>query len=297
MIEAMYYSGVTGEREKAIQSYTELIQGYPGDATARTNVSGVYSILGEYEKAVDELQEALRLAPDTGPAYICLMGDYLGLNRLEDAGAAFEQARARKLDDPLLRLNRYSLAFLHGDIGAMQEQFAWAAGKPGAEDMLLSAQSDTEAYYGRFAKAREFSQRAIASAKHDDAPESAAAYRANEAIREVEIGNPPGARQGAGEALALSSGRDIELTAALTLAHAGEVTQAGQLVAKLNQEFPLDTMVQNYSLPPPSRRQSIWRRTTHAGRFRSCRLQPRTIWALAHLSAVSTRFMCGDWRI
>ena len=249
VIEAMYYKGVTGELEKAIQSYTELIQGYPGDANARTNVGSVYSILGEYEKAVDELQEALRLAPDTGPAYITLMGDYLELDRLEDAGAAFEQARARKLDDTLLRFNRYSLAFLHGDTGAMQEQIAWAAGKPGAEDMLFSAQSDTEAYYGRFAKAREFSHRAIASAKHDDAPEAAAAYRANEAIREVEIGNPSGARQGAGEALALSSGRDVEVTAALTLARAGEVAQAGRLAAKLNQEFPLDTMMQNYSLP------------------------------------------------
>jgi tetratricopeptide (TPR) repeat protein len=131
----------------------------------------------------------------------------------------------------------------------MGEQVAWAAGKPGAEDMLFSAQSDTEAYYGRFAKAREFSQRAIASAKHSDAPESAAAWRANEAIREVEIGNPSGARKETGEALALSSGRDVEVVAALTLARAGEAAQAGKLATKLNHEFPLDTMMQNYSLP------------------------------------------------
>jgi serine/threonine protein kinase/Flp pilus assembly protein TadD len=249
MIEAMYYSEVTGEREKAIQSYTELIQGYPGDASARTNVGNIYAVLGEYEKAVDELREALRLAPDTGPAYVSLMSGYLGLNRLEDAGAVFEQARARKLDDTNLRFNRYILAFLQGDTDAMGEQVAWAAGKPGAEDQLFSAQSDTEAFYGRFAKAREFSQRAIASSKHADSPEAAAASKANEAIREAEIGNPSEARKEAGEALALSSGRDVEVMAALTLARAGEAAQAGKLATKLNQEFPLDTMMQNYSLP------------------------------------------------
>ena len=37
--------------------------------------------------------------------------------------------------------------------------------------------------------------------------------------------------------------------AALTLARAGEAAQAGKLATKLNQEFPLDTMMQNYSLP------------------------------------------------
>jgi eukaryotic-like serine/threonine-protein kinase len=31
----------------------------------------------------------------------------------------------------------------------MQQQLAWAAGRVGEEDWLLSAQSDTEAYFGR----------------------------------------------------------------------------------------------------------------------------------------------------
>ena len=31
----------------------------------------------------------------------------------------------------------------------MEQQVAWGAGKPGTEDVLLSVQSDTDAYYGR----------------------------------------------------------------------------------------------------------------------------------------------------
>jgi hypothetical protein len=39
----------------------------------------------------------------------------------------------------------YYVAFLRGDSAQMEQQVAWGAGKPGAEDPLLSAQSDTEA--------------------------------------------------------------------------------------------------------------------------------------------------------
>ena len=88
----------------------------------------------------------------------------------------------------------------------MEREVTWAAGKPGDEDYLLSAQSDTEAYYGRMTKAREFSRRAVDSAVRADSKESAAAWRVNAALREAELGNAALARQGVAEALALSSG-------------------------------------------------------------------------------------------
>jgi hypothetical protein len=51
----------------------------------------------------------------------------------------------------------YYVAFFKSGAAEMQRQVAWAAGKPGDEDSLLSLQSDTEAYYGRLVKARNFS--------------------------------------------------------------------------------------------------------------------------------------------
>src|SRR5207245_11177795 len=62
--------------------------------------------------------------------------------------ATIEQARARKLDSGLLRLVMYYLGFVRGDSVQIEQQLSWGSGKPGAEDPLLSAQSDTEAYYG-----------------------------------------------------------------------------------------------------------------------------------------------------
>ena len=79
-------------------------------------------------------------------------------------------------------------------------------GKPDAEDWLLSAQSDTEAYHGRFGKARQLSQEAVQSARHAETPERAAEWRANEALREAEVGNQPGLGRARTEALALAPG-------------------------------------------------------------------------------------------
>ena len=97
-------------------------------------------------------------------------------------------------------------------------------------------------------KAREFSRRAIDSATHVDAQETAALWQVNAALREAEFGNTDMARQDARSALALASGRDVTSAAALALARAGDVWQAKKLAEDLNRDFPLDTIVQGYWL-------------------------------------------------
>jgi len=72
----------------------------------------------------------------------------------------YEQARARKLENGYPESLMYLPAFMQGDAAGMQPHFDAAMGKLGIEDILLTMQSDTEAYYGHVTKAREFSQRA-----------------------------------------------------------------------------------------------------------------------------------------
>ena len=76
-----------------------------------------------------------------------------------------------------------------------------AMGKPGAEDLLLAAQADTEGWYGKLKNARELTRRAMDSAQHNDAKETAAAYQAAAALREVEAGNREQARAEANAAV------------------------------------------------------------------------------------------------
>ena len=87
------------------------------------------------------------------------------------------------------------------------------------------------------------------SAQHNNAKETAAAYQAAAALREVESGNRELARAEAKAALKLATNRDVQAIAALALARAGEPQGADKLAAELDKAFPLDTLVQRYWLP------------------------------------------------
>jgi predicted Zn-dependent protease len=87
------------------------------------------------------------------------------------------------------------------------------------------------------------------SSQHNDAKESAAAYQAAAALREVESGNREQARAEVKAALKLAPNRDVRAIAALVLARAGDTAGAEKLAAELDKTFSLDTVVQRYWLP------------------------------------------------
>ena len=246
-IESHYYQYVTGDLEKARQVYELWAQTYPRDFAPPTNLGFTYSNLGQYDKSLAELHESFRLDPTRGAMYAHLVEDYLYLNRLEEAGSTAEGAQAKKLDSPMLRSNLYLLAFLRNDAAGMRQQIAWAAGKPGVEDVLLAFEADTAAYSGQLGKAREFSRRAVASAERVEQKETAASYEAEAALREALFGNAAAGRQRAAAALGLSTGRDVKYGAALALALAWDAARAQALADDLAKRFPEDTLVKfNY---------------------------------------------------
>jgi eukaryotic-like serine/threonine-protein kinase len=248
-IACTYFTLVTGELSKAIQQYELWIQDYPRDFVAATNLGVNYFTLGEFERAAAVTRQALALEPNSILGYNNLGVAYFSMNRLDEAKSAFDEALARKLDGPYLRQSIYYLDFLRQDSAGMKEQVQWAMGKPGAEDILLSAESDTGAYHGQLQKARALSRQAEESAKRNDSKETAAFWQGNEALREAEFGYAAEAREQANAALTLAPGRDVWVEAGLALARAGDVAEAEKLADHLNQEFPLDTLMQNYWIP------------------------------------------------
>jgi tetratricopeptide (TPR) repeat protein len=248
-VSADYYTFVTGELEKANQTYEQWVQAYPRDDVPPINLAPIYYSLGQYEKAVMEALEGLRLNPDHGIAYANLACDYVSLNRLDEAKATYQKALARKLDFFGLHVCRYGVAFLEGDATEMNRQVVWAADKPGAEDVLLSYQSDTEAFSGHLEKAQELSRRAVESARRSDEKEVAAEWQINAALREAEFGDATQARKEATSALALASTRDVQILAALVLARAGDSARAQAMADALEKRNPLNTVINGYWLP------------------------------------------------
>jgi serine/threonine protein kinase len=247
-ISASYFKA-TGEFGKEAQTYELWIASYPRDFLPRGNLGTIYVSIGQYEKALVEYQEEVRHAPDDPGAYDNLAATYLTLKRLDEAKATFDEALAHKLDDGSLRATMYYLAFLRGDSAQMEQELAWGAGKSGDEDQLLSAQSDTEAYYGRMSKAREFSRRAVDSAIRAESKETAALWLANAALREAEVGNIAAAKQGVTAALALSPGQQVKVVAALALARIGDTPRAKALAGELEKRFASNALLNLYWLP------------------------------------------------
>jgi tetratricopeptide (TPR) repeat protein/tRNA A-37 threonylcarbamoyl transferase component Bud32 len=248
-ILAFYYDIDTGELPKAIQAYELWAQEYPRDAGVHNDLGTSYFELGQYEKAVTEALAATRLKPNDGVYLGNLIGDYAALNQLEEAKKMYQQAVAHKMDASAVHNNEYGIAFLEGDAAEMERQVAWGAGKPGVEDGFFSAQADTEAFYGRLHQARELSQRAIESARHNDEKEIAALWQLDSALREAAFGNFAEARRQAAAGLALSSARDAQVLAALALAQAGDSAQARKITDEIEKRFPMNTLINAYWLP------------------------------------------------
>jgi serine/threonine protein kinase/Tfp pilus assembly protein PilF len=248
-IEGRYYFFATGELEKAAQTFELWQQTYPRDGGPYRMLGIISANLGNWEKALEEFREALRLDPTNVANYLNLGSAYTNLNRLDEAEAVYKQAEERKLENEILLQGRYWLAFLKGDAAQMAQLVSAAMGKPGAEDLLLATQADTEGWYGKLKNAHELTGRAMDSAQHNDAKESAAAYQAVGALREAEAGNRERARAEAKAAVKLAPNRDVREMAALALVRAGDTAGAEKPAAELDKSFPLDTLVQRYWLP------------------------------------------------
>ena len=248
-ISAYYYNDVTGEIEKANQTYELFAQAYPRVWTPHNNLGSNYAALGQWEKAVTETLEANRLNPASGIPYGNLVELYCRLNRLGEAKAIYQRALAHHLDVPDMHIYRYGVAFLEGETQEMQRQADWFAGKLGLEDVALSFQSDTEAFSGHLAKARELSQRAMDSAQRAGEKETAAKRDLNAALREAEFGNRAQARSLTSNALALSSARNARVLAALVLARIGDTDRAQKMADELQSQNPLNTKINFYWQP------------------------------------------------
>jgi serine/threonine protein kinase/tetratricopeptide (TPR) repeat protein len=186
LIAADYYRIVTGELDKAAQTYEETIESYPRDFRAYGNLGIGYCERGQYEKAAEITRQALRLAPDQAVIYGNLANYTLALQRFDEARRIIHEAQARKLDDLVLRNALYALAFLGSDSAAMAEQQQWFAGKP-EENFGLALASDTEAYGGHVGKARELTKRAVDSAIRTDSKENGAIWQANAALQQAAL--------------------------------------------------------------------------------------------------------------
>jgi serine/threonine protein kinase/tetratricopeptide (TPR) repeat protein len=249
-ITAAYYSSVSGELDKAAQTYQEQIAAYPRDIAAYNNLGIVFAELGQYEKAAEITQRGIRIEPAQVTLDENLTGYLLALQRFDETRQIIHEERGRKPDNYIFPAALYALAFLSADSKGMTEQQQWFAARPEYENFGLALASDTEAFAGLLSKAQEMTKRAVDSAIRADRKETGAIWQATAAQREAAFGAAGEARRLAAEALKLApASPGVEVEAALAFASAGDETRAESLAQDLRQRFPLDTQMQSLWLP------------------------------------------------
>ncbi len=247
-ITAHYYDTVTGQIEKAIQTYLLWSQTYPRDDAPYGNAAGLYDDIGEYDQALPLVEKALTLDP-TGAITIGLAArTYMGLNRFDEAKAFVQKGLKQSPNYIAFHALSYVLAFIEGDKETMARETAWAQGRPD-EPFMLSGEAIATAYGGHLKKARQMVNHAAMLAQNQGLKDLVANDTGVIAAFEALFGESQDARKDAAAALALSRDWLTLSTSALALAAAGDSAGAEKLVDEDAQKYPKSTIVNNVAIP------------------------------------------------
>jgi serine/threonine protein kinase/Flp pilus assembly protein TadD len=247
-ISSSYYGGVTGEWEKHIEALKLWQSTYPRDWEPYNLLSNRYTLVGPFEKAVEEGQAAVRLNPKDARAYVNLAVSFVGLNRFDEARDVLRQALSQKLETTNMRARLYQIAFLQGDRSAMKEQLDWAVGKPD-EYLAQDWQAQAAEFAGQLVRANQLSDRGSELALRSDLKQAAALELLQQAERNATFGTCGTLSQLTEKALASSRDRSTMITVGNAFAACGQAGPAQSLTSELSTRFPLDTLLNTVWLP------------------------------------------------
>ncbi len=239
-ISEKYTSYVTGDREEAVNVLKAWAQSYPNDYIPHNNLAVNYSLFGQFEDALKESREAVRLSPNNTTAQGNYVENFIKLNRFDEARQVLEQTLGQNPDRPTYRFYSFQLAFIRGDQDTMKRELDWWSKRP-AETDVLDYQAGTSAFYGQWQKARDFSRRSIEMMLSQERKENAGQTETFLSFFEAVLGRCPQAKEGVARGVALSRDRIGLGSAAMALAYCNELGQAQSFADELQKRFPKDT--------------------------------------------------------
>lgn len=241
-ITEKYYTYITGEIDKTIETLQTWAKLYPNDFIPHNNLSLNYQLVGRFDDAVKEALEAVRLAPNNISAYDNLMGSYIGVNRLEEAEQTAKDEERINPDSLNTHFSKYLFAFLRRDQAGMDRELEWARGKS-EEAEVLGTSGATAIYFGKFKQAEELGKRSEDLLQARGEKEHSAQGVMNLAINLAVVGKCSEAKNHAKTALSLSRGQSVTVPAILLYAACDDQGQAQSLLDELRKQYPKATLV------------------------------------------------------
>jgi eukaryotic-like serine/threonine-protein kinase len=246
IVSASYYGGVTGEWDKQIEELETWKRTYPRDWEPFNLLANRYTLVGPFEKAIENAQQAVSLNPADARPYVNLAVAYMGLNRFDDAKGELRKALSKKLETPNMHARLYQIALIQGDGAAMKEQLDWAAATP---EEAQTWQAQTAGFAGQLAKANQFNDRAIELTRQSGSKDIIAQALLQRAQRNATFGNCGPVTETVTTALGLSRERANLVAASNALAACGQAVPAQTNMDELSKRFPEDTLLATISIP------------------------------------------------
>jgi eukaryotic-like serine/threonine-protein kinase len=164
LILVEYYRHVTGESNKSIDAALMAVRAYPRDAGGHHLLATIYLERGEYEKALEQRQEEVRLEPRILQFQQLLMTPYVMLDRFDEAKAVSERIAQKKPDDPNVHQHLLRIAYMQDDSRAQEKEIQWFTGRPEEVDSL-NLQCRNAIVHGQRRQAKELSTRMFEMAR------------------------------------------------------------------------------------------------------------------------------------
>jgi eukaryotic-like serine/threonine-protein kinase len=248
LISWRYYSITTRELDKTIEVLELWKQTYPRAPEPPNTLAFYYAQMGQFDRAILEAQEAIRLNPGRAQPYSNLAIALMCLNRFDEAKAVYEQALAQGLDSIGYHWGLYIIGVTQNDKQAMQQEIDFLSGKPN-EYEAIDWQAKTSTYSGQLKKARKLVDQAVDLAKRRGLNEVASQFAISANLREAVTGICQPASAAVGGAFALPKTSAAITEGALALALCGETSQALALINEQYTRYPKDTLLNAIWLP------------------------------------------------
>jgi tetratricopeptide (TPR) repeat protein len=221
---------------------------YPREPFAFNSLGVAYIYTGQYERAIEPFQQALRLDPKFVTAISNRASAYMALNRYADATATLKDGTARQIGFAGSHRIAYLLAFIAHDQAAMATHLEASTGI-GSTNAAYGWQGHALAFGGRVAAAHEQFRHGIDMAQQGGFKEVAAQLSIEDGEMHAIAGQCAQASAEVAQGLALN--RDnISLergSRALSLCGAGH--EATALVGELERRYPDATLTQRVAVP------------------------------------------------
>jgi serine/threonine protein kinase/predicted Zn-dependent protease len=240
-----YYYQQTNQIDKALETYQRYQKSYPRDLRTWLNPSVLHISIGEFDKALAESLEVVRLFPDSYLGYRSASDCYRALNRLDEAKAILNAASQRNLGGVFIHDGYGILALAQGDLATMAKEDALLKADPQGEITVLERAANLAAGHGQMRRAMELFTEAEDKEVRLEEKEGALNDVEYAATFEAIAGNRAAAITGADAAIKQAQTPSHELNVADIYARAGMDAKARPLVDAATKQRPLDTFIQS----------------------------------------------------